>query len=142
MLKINWRCNIDYETCYKCIVSHNQINRHLSGDFKTHSDGPVVQHMKECKIGVGELEVDVLKCIMKGGFQLSTMEALFIRELKPALNTRDEYQDHELTIKIWFSIWLVNLVLNQDKWLKSSSIIEKTVTPMICKFISMWKIVK
>ena len=56
--------------------------------------------MKECKIGVGELEVDVLKCVMKGGFQLSIMEALFIRELKPALNTRDEYRDHELTIKI------------------------------------------
>ena len=55
--------------------------------------------MKECKIGVEELDVDVLRCVMKGGFQLSIMEALFIRELKPALNTRDEYRD-ELTIKI------------------------------------------
>ena len=87
--------------CKTCYVG--KTSRHLATRFaehRTHSDGPVVQHMKECKIGVEELDVDVLKCVMKGGFQLSIMEALFIRELKPALNTRDEYRDHELTIKI------------------------------------------
>ena len=91
-------------TCSRCKTCYvGKTSRHLATRFaehRTHSDGPVVQHMKECKIGVGELEVDVLKCVMKGGFQLSIMEALFIRELKPALNTRDEYRDHELTIKI------------------------------------------
>ena len=56
--------------------------------------------MKECKIEVKDLDVEILKSVMKGGFELSVLEALFIRELKPALNTRDEYRDHELTIKI------------------------------------------
>ena len=62
----------------------------------------VVQHMKQCKIDVKDLDVEILKSVMKGGFELSVLEALFIRELKPALrlNTQDEYRDHELTIKI------------------------------------------
>ena len=87
--------------CKTCYVG--KTSRHLATRFAEHrtlSNGPVVQHMKECKIEVKQLDVEILKSVMNGGFQLSVMEALFIRELKPALNTRDEYRDHELTIKI------------------------------------------
>ena len=80
-----------------------KTSRHLAtryAEHRTHSNGPVVQHMKQCKIEVKDLDVEILKSVMKGGFELSVLEALFIREIKPALNTRDEYRDHELTIKI------------------------------------------
>ena len=46
-----------------------------------------------------EENVDVLASVTKGAFQLAIMEALYIRELCPAMNTRDEFRDHELTLK-------------------------------------------
>ena len=46
-----------------------------------------------------EENVDVLASVTKGAFQLAVMEALYIRELCPAMNTRDEYRDHELSLK-------------------------------------------
>ena len=84
--------------CYVGKTSQHLATRYA--EHRTHSNGPVVQHMKQCKIDVKDLDVEILKSVMKGGFELSVLEALFIRELKPALNTRDEYRDHELTIKI------------------------------------------
>ena len=40
---------------------------------RTHSDGLVVQHIKKCKIEVKDLDVEILKFFMKGGFQLSVI---------------------------------------------------------------------
>ena len=42
----------------------------------------------------------VLKKIERDIMYLSVMEALFIREIKPNLNTRDEFRGRELRIKI------------------------------------------
>ena len=53
-----------------------------------------MQHMNECGIENKDLDIEVLNCVMKGGFQLSVMEVSFICELKPALNTHDKYRDH------------------------------------------------
>ena len=46
-------------------------------------------------------DVEVLATVPKGGFQLSIREALALAlgELCPVINTRNEYRDHELTIK-------------------------------------------
>ena len=44
-------------------------------------------------------DVKVLASVTKGPFHLAIMEALFIRELRPGMNVRDEYRDHELSIK-------------------------------------------
>ena len=66
--------------CKMCYVG--KTSRHLATRFaehRTHSDGPIVQHVKECKIEVKDLDVEILKYVMKGGFQLLVIEALFIR---------------------------------------------------------------
>ena len=42
-----------------------------------------MQHMNECGIENKDLDIEVLNCVMKGGFQLSVIghccEALFVR---------------------------------------------------------------
>ena len=43
--------------------------------------------------------IEVLTTVTRGAFQLGIVEALYIRELCPAMNTRDEYRDHELSLK-------------------------------------------
>ena len=88
--------------CQACYVG--KTSRHLTSRFAEHksrSSGPVLKHMKICGVQVGEMKenLEVLRTVVQGGFQLAIMEALFIRELTPSLNTRDEYRDHELTIK-------------------------------------------
>ena len=58
--------------------------------------------MKACGLHAPDLtdkDVEVLASVTKGPLQLAIMEALYIRELNPAMNTRDEFRDHELTIK-------------------------------------------
>ena len=42
----------------------------------------------------------ILKTVMGNAFQLSIMEALFIRELTPGINKKDEYWDYELILSI------------------------------------------
>ena len=58
--------------------------------------------MKSCGGNAKQLteeNVEVLASVMRGPFQLAIMEALYIRELCPGINVRDEYRDHELSIK-------------------------------------------
>jgi len=47
-----------------------------------------------------ETDIKILATSSKGRLQLAILEALFIREIKPALNTRDEWRDHKLSIKV------------------------------------------
>ena len=44
--------------------------------------------------------VSVLGATSKGEVTLLTLEALWIREVKPQLNTKDEFRSRELTIKL------------------------------------------
>ena len=91
LLKSDVVYKISCSRCNTCYVG--KTSRHLATRFAEHrttTSGPVVQHMRTCQIRAAELKVDVLRSVMKGGFLLSIHEALFIRELKPALNTRDE----------------------------------------------------
>ena len=48
---------------------------------------------------LNEDHIEVLATVTKGAFHLSIMETLYIREHYPAINTRDEYRDHELSVK-------------------------------------------
>ena len=54
------------------------------------------------KCGVEKDEVDentsILATALENAFQLSILEALFIRELKPSMNTKDEFRDYELVL--------------------------------------------
>ena len=56
------------------------------------------------KCGVDKDEVDentvILATAVENAFQLSILEALFIRELKPSMNTKDEFGDYELVLTL------------------------------------------
>jgi len=45
--------------------------------------------------------MDILKTSAKGENHLLTLEALFIEELKPSINTKDEYRSRALTIRLY-----------------------------------------
>ena len=57
-------------------------------------------HLRIC--GVDKNEVDentiILATTLESAFQSSILEALFIRELKPSMNTKDELRHYELVL--------------------------------------------
>ena len=63
---------------------------------------PVFKHVKSCEGNAKDFtdkNIKFLASMTKGAFHLAIMEALFIRELHPFMNVRDEYRDHKLSIK-------------------------------------------
>ena len=102
LLKSRVIYKIDCPRCHACYVG--KTCRHLQtrfGEHKTKKSQPVYKHFRECGVGKACVDnIEVLTTVIKGGVLLSTMEALFIREISPGINTRDEFRDHELTIKI------------------------------------------
>ena len=57
-------------------------------------------HLAECKYNLTENDIVILHQTNKGEEFLLTLEALYIREFKPTINTKDEYRSRELTIKV------------------------------------------
>ena len=76
--------------------------RHLQTRIKEHEQraGPMKKHLSACKTHLTEDDVDILKATARGEAFLLTLEALFIRELKPRINTKDEWKSRELKIKL------------------------------------------
>ena len=58
------------------------------------------KHLPACKTHLMEDDVKILKATARGEAFLLTLEALFIRELKPRINTKDEWKSRELKIKL------------------------------------------
>ena len=61
---------------------------------------PVSLHMKSCGHSLSMDDVSILTTCTKSVVQLMTFEALYINQLKPELNTRDEYKRRVLVIKV------------------------------------------
>ena len=60
---------------------------------------PVRKHFEACAKRLVELsDVEILHRTSRSVAFLETLEALYIREIKPTINTRDEYRSRELTI--------------------------------------------
>ena len=103
LLKSNVVYKITCPRCHACYVG--KTSRHTVtrfGEHRTKKQEPVYKHMQSCggtAKSLTEENVDILASVTKGAFQLSIMEALYIRELCPGMNVRDEYRDHELSIK-------------------------------------------
>ncbi|XP_057292546.1 uncharacterized protein LOC130621255 [Hydractinia symbiolongicarpus] len=77
--------------CSSCYVG--QTSRHLICRFKEHRrNGPVADHWKECERELSIDDVTILCSNSKSTYHLMTLEALFINQLKPSLNTKDEYR--------------------------------------------------
>ena len=103
MLKSNVVYQIKYPRCNACYVG--KTSRHLTDRIREHkskSNGHVRKHLMKC--GVDKDEVDentiILATALENAFQLSILEALFIRELKPSMNTKDEFRDYELVLTL------------------------------------------
>ena len=104
MLKSNLIYKITCPRCSTCYVG--KTCRHLTDRLEEHkskANEPVRRHFTTC--GVDRVEImnntEVLQTVVGTSFHLSIMEALYIRELKPAINTKDEYRDYNLVISLY-----------------------------------------
>ena len=93
--------NVVYEiTCSQCKLSYvGQTSRHLQQRFKEHigSSGLLKKHFQDCDVSPS---FEMVKILGKAKFEkLLTLEALFISEIKPALNTKDEFKSRNLLLK-------------------------------------------
>ena len=97
------RSRVVYKITYpNCEASYvGQTIRHLTTRFHEHvtRKGPVKEHIKLCECKLGEDCVKILGSSHKGDLSLQTLEALWIRELRPEINTKDEWRSRELSIK-------------------------------------------
>ena len=88
--------------CPRCNSSYvGQTVRHLQQRFKEHvgNKGPLRSHFETCAITPTEDNVSIIGRTSRGDGRLLTLEALFIKELTPVLNTKDEYRSRTLTLK-------------------------------------------
>lgn len=100
--------NIIYQyKCPNCSVSYvGMTTRHLCTRVNEHKSngvekGPIKLHTEACTGTAPSVDdFKILKKIQRNMLYLSVMEALFIRDIKPELNTRDEFRGRELRIKI------------------------------------------
>ena len=92
---------ISYPGCQACYV--DQTSRHLLTRYKEHMkpSAPVSQHAKECRKTIKLEDVEILTSSPRGEVHLMTLEALYIEELKPTINTKDEFKSRTLTIKFY-----------------------------------------
>ena len=83
--------------CPHCSMSYvGQTARHLATRIREHfsSGGKLKPHFDNCNI---EPTNEMVKILVKAkGDKLLTLEALYISELVPKLNTKDEFRSREL----------------------------------------------
>ena len=87
--------------CPRCNASYVGLSgRHLLTRFKEHTRSVVGKHFKQCGNDVTLDHVNIIDRSTKSFKHLMVLEALWIEEIKPSLNTKDEYKSHQLVIKI------------------------------------------
>ena len=95
------RSRIVYKiNCPHCEVSYvGMTTRHLLSRFREHksrSSGPIKKHFAECTNSQLRLEdMDILTSTLKSDSHLLALEALYIRELKPYLNTQNAKEEQD-----------------------------------------------
>lgn len=89
-------------SCEACYVG--QTSRHARtrlGEHRTKSKEPVKIHFVPCaKRKANQEDMRILHRTTRSREFLETLEALYIREIGPTLNTKDEYRSRELTILV------------------------------------------
>ena len=93
--------NVVYQiTCPQCKLSYvGQTSRHVQQRFREHvgSQGIFKKHFEDCNVSPS---MDFVKILGRAKFdRLLSLEALFISEINPALNTKDEFKSLTLTLK-------------------------------------------
>ena len=93
-------------SCSRCQARYvGQTDRHLLTRFKEHlrPSEPFGKHIRLCGVSPSfenSNDVSVLQSTSRSVVFLETFEALWQREVKPTINTKDEYKRRELTIKL------------------------------------------
>ena len=92
---------INCSGCKTCYVG--QTNRHILTRLQEHRkpSSIVRKHFNTCGTELNMDCLEILKSSSRGEQHLLTLEALFIEELKPAINTKDEYRSRTLTIRLY-----------------------------------------
>ena len=80
-----------------------QTSRHVTTRISEHQkkDSPVGQQLVESCGTTHNVQWEILEAC-RGVEKLMTIEAIYIKKLKPQLNTPDEYRRRELTLKYLF----------------------------------------
>ena len=88
--------------CPSCTASYvGQTTRHLTTRLGEHKSrkGPVKEHFNKCQSTVNHQCVSILDSCVNNDSFLLTLEAIWIREINPKINTKDESKSRELIIK-------------------------------------------
>ena len=98
------RSGIVYKlSCPRCSACYvGATSRHLQvrlGEHTSRKKGAVYKHLSTCAAACQENDMRVLCASRQGEVHLFTMEALWIRQLKPSINVKDEFKRRELVIK-------------------------------------------
>ena len=98
MMRSNVVYNITCPRCQSCYVGQTkrQLQRHFTEYLQK---GPVKLHAEECNIGLNHCDIEILGSTTRGEKQLLTLEALFQKDIRPSINTKEEYKSRTLTIK-------------------------------------------
>ena len=98
----NLKSNVVYKvTCNGCISTYvGQTSRHVITGISDYQkkDSPVGQHLAECCGTTHNVKWEILDAC-RGFEKLMTIEAIYIKKLKPQSNTRDDYRGRELKLK-------------------------------------------
>ena len=86
--------------CQSCYVG--QTVRHLLTRVKEHmrAGTPVGNHFRSCDLLPTMDDVKIIAKSVRSIYHLMTLEALCIKAIKPAINTKDEFKSRTLVIKI------------------------------------------
>ena len=87
--------------CNACYVGYTC--RHLISRVREHgqSKKPVGKHMARCNHILEIEDASILAQSSRSEYHLLILEALFIAQLKPSINTRDEFKSHKLIINLF-----------------------------------------
>ena len=100
-----WRGSVVYKlNCSRCGACYvGQTDRHFCTRLTEHQqrkDQPVYRHFAGCRAKLDISSTEFLAATTRSVTYLETLEALWIEELKPKINTKEEYKQRQLTMRL------------------------------------------
>ena len=101
----SFKSDVVYQiTCPHCQVRYvGQTDRHIITRFKEHKNkaSPVANHFSGCNVAMDNNHIKILASTIKSIAHLKILEALYISEINPYLNTqlKEDHCSRKLRIK-------------------------------------------
>ena len=92
-----WSCHPDNMSTLSGVLCWT--DRSTDSLKKTKNEGPMTRNFVSWERSLTLKNISILISSIKTDEHLITLEALFIRDIKPAFNTKDEYRQKTLNIK-------------------------------------------